>query len=108
MPKIMYPKLAHTANNVHAVAEMPPKAETVRDRRISREEEKRLLDAALLSKVPIVVELKSPSGVFDKGRDAFASEVLVPVSPARVTLRARTMCRGSAAAVFVRADIRRR
>jgi hypothetical protein len=34
MPKIMYPELAHTANNVHAVAEMPPKAETVRDRRI--------------------------------------------------------------------------
>jgi hypothetical protein len=68
------------------------------------------LDAsgALLPKVPIAVELKSPSGVFDKGRDAFASEVLVPVSPARVTLRARTMCRGPAAEVFVGADIRRR
>jgi hypothetical protein len=68
------------------------------------------LDAsgALLPKVPIAVELKSPSGVFDKGRDAFASDVLVPVSPARVTLRARTMCRGPAAEVFVGADIRRR
>jgi hypothetical protein len=73
---------------------------------------------ALLPKVPIAVELKSPLGVFDardpwgkSGRlqqDLLAGGALMPLSPARVTFRFRTICPGPAAEVFVGADIRHR
>lgn len=78
------------------------------------------LDAAgaLLPKVPIAVELKSPLGAFDKRspwgesgqlqQDVLASGALMPLRPARVTFRFRTICPGPEADVFVDADIRRR
>jgi hypothetical protein len=78
------------------------------------------LDAsgALLPKVPLAVELKSPLNVFDARypwgesgklqQDLLAGGALMPLRPARVSFRFRTICPGPAADVFVHADIRSR
>ena len=79
------------------------------------------LDAAgaLLPKVPITVALKSPVGVLDarypwgesgqlRANELLISGAVMPLSPARVTFRFRTICPGPTAEVLVDADIRRR
>ena len=79
------------------------------------------LDAvgALLPKVPITIELKSPVDVFDarypwgesgqlRANELLISGALMPLNPARVTFRFRTICSGPAAEVLVDAEIRRR
>ena len=72
------------------------------------------LDAsgALRPSVPIFIELKEGvHPVFDNRQDgiviATPPSVLVPLTAARVTFRARTICPGPAAEAFVEAEIRR-
>jgi hypothetical protein len=72
--------------------------------------------AALRPSVPIAIELKSASGgllpVFDNRQDgiviATPPSVLVPLTAARVTFRARALCPGPMAEAFVEAEIRPR
>ena len=79
------------------------------------------LDAAgaLLPKVPITIELKSAVDAFDarepwgesgqrRANGLLIAGALMPLTPARVTFRFRTICPGPAAEVFVDAEIRRR
>src|SRR5918992_1483256 len=69
------------------------------------------LDASgtLLPAVPLALELKSASGVFETRQDgvvtAMLPPVMVPVKTAQVSFRARTICPGTAAEAFVEADI---
>ena len=68
------------------------------------------LDASgrLLPRVPIVVEVKVPPGVFNMRQDVLGTTGLVPLSPGQATFRVKTICPGPAAEVFVEAEIRRR
>jgi hypothetical protein len=68
------------------------------------------LDAAgaVLQKVPVMVEVRAPQGMFDSRGDAFSPLVdgtLIATRPGPFRFRIRTICNGSVAETFVSAEI---